>query len=473
MKVLLVNTYEDPRLTAGRYSRFLRTMPPISIAYVAASLEHNDIPVAFYDDHLERGNRTKFFQVIRQEQPTIIGFSAVTPMAKGVQALARDVRQFDPSIKIMMGNIHADLFGDRLLEQHLADYIVHGEGEITTPELVKTIAVGGDLTRVAGISFRVDGTVIRTPARPFIQDLDTIPYPAWHLFPVKRYEIFNFASVRRPGALILGSRGCPYKCNFCCLKIMGERRRRRSAGNIAEEASWLNQRFGYRQVSFTDPIFPFTKQEGLAFSQEMISRGLDRKLVWITETRVDLVDFELLKAMRHAGLRRIMYGFESGSQEGLTSIKKHTTLHAARDAVALTRRAGIQIIGFFMIGVPGDTHDSIKRTITFAKELDIDFAKFTVFSPFPGTKIYDELMNQGTLQDTEQWERFTNYPSKKNPPIYLPEGLTLRDIISYQRKALVKFYLRPKMLFLHLFKIRTLGLRDVFDGLTSLLAIFR
>ena len=277
MNVLLVNAYEDPKLTAGLYSRFLRTMPPISIAYVAAALEKAGIPVVFYDDHLQKGNREAFFNVIRQERPSLVGFSVVTPMAQGVYALARELRKFDGKIPIMMGNIHADIFGDRILKEGLADFIVHGEGELTTPELVNALGKKEDLSSIPGISYRENGRVLRTPARNFIEDLDSVPFPAWHLFPTEKYEIFNFASVRKPGALILGSRGCPYKCNFCCLKIMGERRRKRSPANIAEEAAWLHERFGYRQISFTDPIFPMTKKEGIAFSEELISSWINWK----------------------------------------------------------------------------------------------------------------------------------------------------------------------------------------------------
>jgi len=473
MNVLLVNAYEDPALTAGRYSRFLRPMPPISIAYVAAALEKAGVSVTFYDDHLERGNRAKFFDLVRRCQPGLVGFSAVTPMANGLYRLARDLKASEPSLPIVMGNIHADLFADRILRQGIADYIVHGEGEETAPELVRTLANGGDAAAVAGVSFRRNGQVVHTPARPHIQDLDSLPFPAWHLFPIDRYEIFNFASVKKPGALILGSRGCPYKCNFCCLKIMGTRRRSRSPAQIADEALWLHDRFGYRQFSFTDPIFPLTKKEGLTFCAELFRRDLPRRMVWITETRVDLVDLELLRGMREAGLRRIMYGFESGSEEGLGSIRKNASLADARNAVALTRKAGVDVIGFFILGVPGDTHRTMDATIEFARSLDIDFAKFTVFSPFPGTKIYEELRDQGRIEDSESWERFTNYPSPRNPPIYLPDGVSLRDIVRYQRKALLRFYLRPGLILRHLFKIRTLGWRDVVGAVSSLIPSFR
>jgi len=468
MKVLLINVYGDAEKTAGKYQRFLKTMPPISLAYVAASLEKAGVDTHVYDDSVHGGDPASLSAALKRVRPDVVGLSCVTPMASGIYAMAGWLRAFDPSIRIVMGNIHANIFAESILRAGLADFIVHGEGEVTAPELIRVLGEQGDLAAVPGISFLEDGNHVQTPRRPYVQDLDTIPFPAWHLFPVKKYEIFGFASVRKPGALILGSRGCPYKCSYCSLKIMGDRRRKRSAENLADEVEWLHETFGYRQISFTDPIFPMTKKEGTAFSRELISRGLHKKVVWITETRVDLVDSELLETMREAGLRRIMYGFESGSEAGLDAIQKHATLDKARRAVEMTRGAGVQIIGFFMLGVPGETRQSMEQTIRFATKLDIDFAKFTVFSPFPGTPVYEEFLREGKIQETEVWERFTNYPTEDNPPIFLLDGVTNRDIISMQRKALLKFYMRPKTIFHQLFRVRSLGLDDFSSGLRFL-----
>jgi len=469
MKVLLINAHEDAEKTAGKYKRFLKTMPPISLAYVAAALEKAGVNTRVYDDSLHHGDLDARTAALQRERPDVVGLSCVTPMASGIYAMARWVRQFDPSIRIVMGNIHADVFAEQILRAGLADYVVHGEGEITAPALIQALERREDVSGLEGISFLADGRHVRTPVRPYVEELDTIAFPAWHLFPVDRYEIFGFASVRKPGALILGSRGCPYKCSYCSLKIMGDRRRKRSARNLVDEAEWLHEAFGYKQISFTDPIFPLTKKEGLAFSRELISRGLHRKLVWITETRVDLVDLELLEAMREAGLRRIMYGFESGSEAGLDAIRKHATLEKARRAVEMTRAAGVEIIGFFMLGVPGDTRQSMEQTIRFAANLDIDFAKFTVFSPFPGTPVYEEFLREGKIPETQAWERFTNYPTEDNPPIYLPDGVTNRDIIAMQRRAILKFYVRPKTIFHQLVRVRTLGYDDFLSGLRFLL----
>lgn len=468
MKVLLVHAHESAKKTAGNYQQFLKPMPPISLAYIAAALEEAGVDVSFYDDYIRGGDREAFRDFLDRERPQVIGLSCVTPIAEGVYDLARTIRNINPSIRIVMGNIHADVFAASILEKGLADFVVHGEGEVTTPHLIRVLENNEDPADVQGISFVEDGKIVQTPLRRYIENLDTIPFPAWHLFPLDRYDIFSFASVKKPGALILGSRGCPFKCTYCSLKIMGDRRRKRSAENLVDEVEMLYERFGYRQVSFTDPIFPMTKKEGLAFSAEMIRRGLDKKVVWITETRVDLVDVELLQAMREAGLRRIMYGFETGSETGQQSIRKNASLDSACRAVAMTRQAGVEMIGFFMLGVPGDTKESMEATIRFAADLDIDFAKFTVFSPFPGTSVYEDLLSKGEIEETERWESFTNYPTNENPPIYLPKGVTIRDIVSLQRKALLKFYMRPKMIYKQLFEIRTLKLSDIRSSLGML-----
>ncbi len=473
---LLINAYQPPSITTGPYVRLLRPMPPISLSYVVAALERSGFRVQFHDDSLCRGDREMLQSRLRELRPRMVGLSCVTPNAPGVYAMARAIRAIDPSIIIVMGNIHADVFSADILRQGLADYIVHGEGETTISHLVERLVENGGRGRdvpvdeIRGISFLRDGKVHRTPARPFIEELDSIPFPAWHLFPLDRYELLGFASIKRPGSLLLGSRGCPYRCTFCSLKIMGNRRRRRSADNIVSEIAWLKDRFGYRQVSFTDPIFPLSKREGLDFSEAMISRGFHRNMVWTTETRVDLVDEELLGNMGRAGLRRIMFGFESSGQEGIDRLGKSFAIAQSRHAVKAARKVGVEVIGFFMIGIPGETLASIEGTLRFSRRLDIDFAKYTVFSPFPGTRVYEELKAEGRIPETSAWERYTNYPTSEVDPIYMPDDLRTEDLIQSQRRALRSFYLRPRIILRHVLKIRTLPLVELWDGL---LALFR
>jgi len=443
-------------------------MPPITLAYLAAALEAAGVDVEFYDDVVYHGDRTALEARIRAFRPDVVGISVVTGTVGGGTRAASIVRSVDPSIKIVMGNIHADLYAGEFLRTGLADFVVHAEGEVTLVELVRELAKQSpSLDSVAGISFQKDGEVHRNAPRPFIEDLDALPFPAWHLFPIEKYRIFNFARVEEPGTLILGSRGCPFKCTYCSLIVNeGNRRRKRSVKSIVDECEWLYDRFGYKQASFIDPIFPFYRQEGLDFSAEMMRRGLADKMVWITETRVDLVDYELMVAMREGGLRRVMFGFETGSPEQLKRIRKGAKVDRGVDAARAAKQAGVGVVGFFMIGIPGSTRADIEATIEYATHaVDIDFAKFTVFVPYPGTAEYDQLLKAGAMEEPENWDRFTSYPTRTRPPAYVPDGMTVDDLIRYQKKAYFAFYFRPRMVLNHLFRTRTLGWRDAVAGL--------
>jgi radical SAM superfamily enzyme YgiQ (UPF0313 family) len=398
-------------------------MPPITLAYLAAALEEAGVDVEFYDDVVHHGDRAALEARIRATRPDVVGISVVTGTVGGATRAASIVRDVDSNIKIVMGNIHADLYYKDFLSAGLADFVVHEEGEVTLVELVRELAKASpSLESVAGISFHHEGEVFRNETRPFIEDLDAVPFPAWHLFPLDKYRIFNFARIKEPGTLILGSRGCPFKCTFCSLIVNeGTTRRKRSAKSIADECEWLYDRFGYKQVSFVDPIFPFYKQEGVDFAEEMIRRGLHEKMVWITETRVDLVNFELMAAMREGGLRRVMFGFETGSPEQLKRIRKGARVDRGVEAALAAKQAGVGVVGFFMIGIPGSTREDIEATIEYASRvLDIDFAKFTVFVPYPGTAEYDDLLKAGAMEEPENWSRFTSYPTRNRPPAYLP-----------------------------------------------------
>jgi radical SAM superfamily enzyme YgiQ (UPF0313 family) len=470
MATLLVNPTASIETAGGRFKGLLTAMPPIGLALLAARLRQRNRDVAVYDAFIGRGGPEGVASEARKRRPDVIGLPVVTPCATDVFAQAAAVRAASPGSVIVMGNIHADLFAQDILAEGLADIVVHGEAEDTIVDIDRAVVEKTDFASIPGISFRRGDEIVRTAERPQIEDLDTLPFPAWDLFPMEHYGLFKFAQVASPATLICGSRGCPYRCTFCSLHVMGPRRRKRSVANIVDEIEWLHERFGMKQVAFVDPIFPISRKEGLQFADELIRRGLHRKVKWVTETRVDLLDEEMLRRGYESGLRRVMFGIEVGDDAVLESLKKRFVVEESRAAIALCRKVGVQTVGFFMVGVPGDTPQSIERTIDLAREVNPDFAKFTVFVPYPGTTDYNNLKAAEKLQGSEQWSRYTSYPTRDNPPVYLPDGMSVDDIIRVHRRAFRRVYARPKTVWRHLVQIRTLSPVDALRGFWALYA---
>jgi anaerobic magnesium-protoporphyrin IX monomethyl ester cyclase len=470
MATLLINPTASIETAGGRFKGLLTAMPPIGLALLAARLRQRNRDVAVYDAFIGRGGPEGVAREARKRRADVVGLPVVTPCAADVFVQAAAVRAASPESVIVMGNIHADLFAKDILTQGIADVVVHGEAEDTIVDVDRAVVEKTDFASIPGISFRRGDEIVRTAERPQIEDLDSLPFPAWDLFPMEHYGLFKFAQVASPATLICGSRGCPYRCTFCSLHVMGPRRRKRSVPNIVDEIEWLHESFGMKQVAFVDPIFPISRKEGLQFADELIRRGLHRKVKWVTETRVDLLDEEMLRRGYESGLRRVMFGIEVGDDAVLESLKKRFVVDESRAAIALCRKVGVQTVGFFMVAVPGDTPQSIERTIDLAREVEPDFAKFTVFVPYPGTTDYDNLKAQGKLQGAEQWSRYTSYPTRDNPPVYLPDGMSVDDVIRVHRRAFRRVYARPSTVFRHLVRIRTLSPMDALRGFWALYA---
>lgn len=464
MNITLINPSFNLKKALGGLSTVYTAMPPINLAYLAAVLKKEGYNIKIIDSLVANSNNkiNEILTSLKNTKTNLVGISCLTQTANFTYKLAKEIKQ-KLNIPVVLGNLHASFFAEDILKKNIADIIVHNEGEITFLNLVNALQKNSPLEKVKGISYKLNGEIKKTPAQPLIKDLDTIPFPQWDLFPLQKYRLFSFAEIKNPGTIILGSRGCPYNCSFCSLLIMGNKRRCRSIKNIVAEFNYLHNEFGYKQISFIDPIFPLTKKEGLNFCEELIKENLHKKVIWTTETRVDLVDSELLSAMKNAGLRRIMYGFEMGSEEVLNSINKKTKLNDAVRAVNLTKSQGIEIIGFFMLGAPEENIKSINKTINFAKSLNIDFAKFNILVPYPGTALFDELVREKKIK-YKSFDDFTSFPTKNNLGVYSPAKVSKKQLIKLQQKAILKFYLRLKIIYNHLFKIKSVKLIELLKG---------
>ena len=451
----------------GRYQKLLEPMPPVGVAFLAATLREAGFHVDVLDAFAEQIDVEETVRRIVASAADLVGISCLTPSAQYTLDLAARLRAESPQTKIALGNLHASLFAADILQTGTVDAVGHGEGERTIVDLARWAAGEKALADIPGISYRENGTTTDTPPAPLIDDLDALPFPDWRGLPYRRYGLLPFATIAKPALTLAGSRGCPYRCKFCSLQYIGRPVRKRSAARIVEEILHLTKTYGARQVAFVDAYFPFSEKQGLAFCEEVHRVGREKIPTLLTQLRVDVVTPTLMRELRRAGMRRVMFGIESGSQDLLDSVGKSFSIQQARDGVRIAREAGVETVGFFIFGLPGDTPAYARQTIRFSKELGLDFAKFSMFVPFPGSIIYEALVEKGEL-DPKDWRRFTTFNPKPDELPYVPPGMTPDELAGFQHRGTSAFYLRPKTILNLLFRIRTIPLDMVWSGARAL-----
>lgn len=466
MKILLINPNSTIAKSDSIYSRFVPPVAPSGIMYIAATLLKEGIEIVVVDQYANKISNDELVEKISRESPELVGFSCLTPVMKNVNSIVRQIRSLNKGIKIVFGNIHPTIFTEELLRQNMADIIVRGEGELTMLELALAIRSGEKLQEVKGISFTEGGKVYNNPDRELVADLDDLPFPAWQLLDLSQYKTHPMVSLYDITLPIQASRGCPYRCIFCSQDTLYKKPRYRKNSHVMDEIEYIHNNFGVNNFVFIDAYFPFSVEHGLEFCKEFIRRGLHRKITWVTETRVDKVNFELLKEMKKAGLHLVMYGFEVGNQKVLDSLRKRATLEQARQAMKDTKRANIRTLGLFVLGMPGETKETCEDTMKFAKKLDCDIAKFNIAVPLPGSVFFEEYRSKnktGNMVEPEKFTSWSSWSTYSEELIYVPEGMSSSELINLQRKAMFEFFVRPKLIFRYLVK-RIIPVRDLCFG---------
>ncbi len=465
MRVLLINPAMNMR-KLGRFAGLLEPMPCIGLAYIAGALEAHGVFVRVIDMFAEKLSGDEVVDKAARFRPDLVGMTVLTPSAPVCSELTARLRARLPDARIVWGAIHADVFAHDIVRDGDADYVVHGDGEETIVELVDALAGREvDLSAIKGLTWRsTDGQVVRNPERPLNRDLDALPYPAWHLFPYHRYGLLPFADFAKPVLTMAASRGCPYRCDYCSLiNTGGKVFRRRDPMKVADEYEYLVERYGVKQIGFVDPIFPLVKADLAPFCDELQRRGLDRKCQWLSETRADRLDPETCALMYAGGCRRVLMGIESGSDLLLGNVNKTLKTSKVREGVANARAAGIQTVGLFMIGLPGETPELTRQTVEFAVDLDLDFAKFAITVPFPGSKLFEDRWQKDLFRD--DWENYTTFNPDPDALVYHPPGYDPAELIKLQSWALRRFYMRPAQIRRQMVELRTISPKMLLYGL--------
>ena len=465
MRILLINPAMNLK-KLGRFAGLLEPMPCIGLAYIAAAAEAHGCLVRAIDMFAERLSALEVVEKTARFKPDMVGMTVLTPSAPVCAELSAMIRRRLPDVKIVWGGVHADVFGGEIVGSGAADFCVHQDGEITICELIDGVAANEtDFSSVDGLTWQsTDGQVVTNRARKLNRDLDSLPYPAWHLFPYHQYGLLPFADFAKPVLTMAGSRGCPYRCDYCSLiNTGGKVYRRRDPIKLVDEYEFLVERYGVRQIGFVDPIFPLVKKDLRPFCEELVRRGLDKRCEWLSETRADRLDPETCELMYTGGCRRVLMGIESGSDLLLGNVNKNISTPKVREGVANAKAAGLQTVGLFMIGMPGETPEMTRETVEFAVELDVDFAKFAITVPFPGSKLFEDHWQKDLFRD--DWDNYTTFNPDPDRLIYHPSGYDPRHLIKMQSWALRRFYMRPRQIKRQMLQLRTISPKMLLYGL--------
>jgi radical SAM superfamily enzyme YgiQ (UPF0313 family) len=392
MRVLLINPFYPISETPS---------PPLGLAYLGAALEAAGMEVRVLDLVVHPYSPEMLAEVLADFRPHMVGATAVTMTIDGALAVIAEVKSLHPEAVTVVGGPHVTFCAAETLAAGPAvDVVVIGEGEETVVELGRAVRDGTDLARVRGIAYRDGVEVHLTPRRRRIRDLDRLPLPARHLLPLGRYR-----SLGMPISMIT-SRGCPHRCIFCVgRRMVGARLRLRRPVHVVDELAAL-ARLGFHQVNIADDLFTADADRCAAVCAEILRRGL--RVRWTAFARVDTLTRDLLDRMKAAGCTAVSFGIESGNARILRTVRKGITLAQVEAAVRMCADAGVAALASFILGLPGETPETLTETIEFGRRLEALglIYGFHLLAPFPGTRVRDRSREYGLRILTGDWRDY-------------------------------------------------------------------
>lgn len=453
-KALLINPSYRDSYGSAKAAIVDPIFPTLSILTIAAMAEQRGHQVELLDLSYMQYDHRIVKEKIQRFKPDVVGITGTTPLMNQTRDISVLVKSISKDILAVAGGSHVSALPAESLRESLLDIVVVGEGDITFAEIMDSRSPAD----IRGIHYRRGDRTVATPPRPFMENLDDLPMPAWHLYNSEnyKYRISRLLARRRPLAMAEFSRGCVYKCDFCASKnTMALGFRKKSPERCAEEVR-LMHKHGYREFALADDIFtsdnPWAKRVAEAISRT----GLDMLWTCTNGIRVESADPELFTAMRRAGCYRVSFGFETGNESVLKAFGKggRATIEKGREAVAMARAAGIDTCGFFMLGLSPDTEETMKDTIAYARSLPLDMMKFGVTIAFPGTKMFKEYREKRLIRSYD-WDDYFIYTTR---PLFAHPNFTYETVQAYMKLAYRKAILQnPRFILRRLWRgIKTL-----------------
>jgi anaerobic magnesium-protoporphyrin IX monomethyl ester cyclase len=414
---------------------------PLGISYLVAVLEEKGYEVDVVDCQVSRPTQKQLEDKFRSLNPDIIGVTSATVTYLPALDILKAAKAALPNCITMIGGPHVTVLDERTFTESAdVDIVVRGEGEQTMLELASLVSDGNlkSLSEVAGITFKKNGKVFRTPDRPFIQDIDSLPYPAHKHFDVTKYKISGKTYMP-----IITSRGCPFNCAFCLAsKMCGKGFRARSPSKVVDELEWLRDTFEAGAFAFYDDTFTYDVNRAIAICDEMKARKFG--LPWDCRTRVDRVSKELLTKLRSTNCQLIHFGVESGSQQMLNTMRKGTTVEQNARAIKWAKESGILVAISLVIGYPGETPEMLQQTIDFIHKTKPDYVYMCEAVPYPGTELYNYVKELG-LEISENWNQYHEQMQVFKNTLLPLEKLEETKKALYDSFFTPTYYLRKKL----------------------------
>ena len=445
MKVLFLQPIVAAEKLWGKYAVEGGKIPPIGILSIAAYLENKGHQVKIIDCLVENYGAKELESFLRQNIFDVIGISAFTNTIADTYHTVEICKAVAPGVKIVVGGVHATILPKRTMEEcKEIDFLVQGEGEMIMDELLQYLETGvPSIHDIGGLSYRNDGGEIKiNERRALILNLDELPMPAYHLLDVSKYMPHPTQYKSLPSFPVIFQRGCPFQCSFCgASSVHGRMVRHKSVAYLIREIEILIKNYGARGIHFQDSTFTINKEYVKQFCEEILKLGL--KFDWDINSRVDCLDEDLLRLMKKAGLWMINFGLESGNQESLDLLNKKTNLAQIRNAIEITRAAGIVTFSTWILGIPGEDEKMVRSTIGFAKEIGTEMALFFLPVPYPGTELVNICRRIGGLREDAKWEDYSSVDFAH--PVYVNPFLGKEKMQFFLKEAFLSYYLSPKI----------------------------
>ncbi len=417
---------------------------PIGIGYLASFIKRHGFSAALLDPNVQDLPIARAVERARELKPSCVGISFMTPQFYWARDLAAALKTALPDTPIVMGGAHPSVLPERTLEEvPQADFVVYGEGELTNLELMEHLTEGKrEAAEIDGLAWRDDGVIRLNPPRAPIEDLDSLPDPDRDLIDQSLYHVQSFLSHSSKALSIYTSRGCPGRCVFCASgHKLRSRVRDRSIPSVMAEIDTLRERFKIDYLLIKDDTFTMRKQRVEEFCDAISTRHSGLK--WHCMLRVNSVTESLLKRMKEAGLNDVFFGIESGNDEILKKARKGITTERARKAVDICARLGVRSYGAFILGLPGDTHETIEQTIRFACSLPLTLAGFSILTPYPGTQCFEEYYTHDENEPIDYHQFVASSGIQYVEGYTGPVGVELSELPTLISRAQKRFYLRP------------------------------